>query len=113
MSIISSNIIISYLLPLIYTLIYLCFLSCSIVLASIHLMVSITRDFPHIYLCYLISFSHTHIHTGFFKGLRQEFIMHKIPISITIMPLPFVLTDKVKKDNKTMKWYAIYFENRL
>ena len=29
--------------------------------------------------------------------------MTKIPISITIIPLPFVLTDKVKKDNRTIK----------
>ena len=30
---------------------------------------------------------------GFFKVLHQEFVMTNTPISITIMPLPYVLTD--------------------
>lgn len=30
---------------------------------------------------------------GFFKTLSQEFVMTNTPISITIMPLPYVLTD--------------------
>lgn len=32
---------------------------------------------------------------GFFKALNQEFILTNTPISISIMPLPYVLTKKV------------------
>ena len=32
---------------------------------------------------------------GFFKSLRQEFALKETPVDITIMPLPYVLTDKV------------------
>ena len=34
-------------------------------------------------------------HTGFFKVLNMEFIMTNTPVSITIMVVPYVLTDKV------------------
>ena len=33
--------------------------------------------------------------SGFFKALNQEFILTNTSISITIMPLPYVLTEKV------------------
>ena len=33
--------------------------------------------------------------SGFFKSLNQEFMLTRTPISITIMPLPYVLTKKV------------------
>ena len=36
-----------------------------------------------------------HTHTGFFKSLHQEFILTQTPVSITIMPLPLVMTKKV------------------
>lgn len=35
---------------------------------------------------------------GFFKCLQQELIFTNTPVSITIMPLPYVLTNKVRAD---------------
>ena len=32
---------------------------------------------------------------GFFKSLNQEFILTDTPVSITIMPLPYVFTQRV------------------
>ena len=34
---------------------------------------------------------------GFFKSLQQEFVMTGVPVSITIMPLPLILTEKVRE----------------
>ena len=34
---------------------------------------------------------------GFFKCLHQEFIFTNTPVAITIMPLPYVLTNQVHK----------------
>lgn len=35
---------------------------------------------------------------GFFKCLHQELIFTNTPVSITIMPLPYVLTNQVRAD---------------
>ena len=37
---------------------------------------------------------YTHF-TGFFKSLNQEFVLTNTSVSITIMPLPYVLTETV------------------
>lgn len=39
---------------------------------------------------------------GFYKVLNQELIMTDTPISITVMPLPYVLTDKAVENWKPM-----------
>lgn len=44
-----------------------------------------------IYFYYQLS-----LYLGFFKGLRQEFYLTNTPVSITIIPLPYVHTETVQ-----------------
>lgn len=44
-----------------------------------------------------------HALNGFFKGLKQEFILSNVPVAITIIPLPFVLTERAKVNWKPVE----------
>ena len=43
--------------------------------------------------------------TGFFKSLIQEFAVDNVPVSISIMPLPYVLTETVS--NVVTTYYTV------
>ena len=67
-------------------------------LASMLYMVSINKLYPHsVALTLPLARMIIYFSIGFFKSLNQEFVMTDMPVSITIMPLPYVLTAKVKE----------------